>query len=160
MFMKHSFRVGLSFGLTSAIITTLGLMVGLASGTHSKLAVISGILTIAICDALSDSLGIHLSEESEFKHTKKEIWQATFSTFFFKLIFGLSFLPAAIFLDVKQAVMVNVLWGIFLLSLFSYYLAKKEKEKWYKVVFEHLSLAIFVILISNLIGLMISSYFG
>ena len=34
--MKHSVRTGLSFGLTSGVITTLGLMVGLHAGTHSK----------------------------------------------------------------------------------------------------------------------------
>ena len=62
--MKHSLKVGFSFGLTSGIITTLGLMVGLNYGTSSKLAVIGGILTIAIADASSDALGIHISEES------------------------------------------------------------------------------------------------
>ena len=67
--MEHSFRVGMSFGLTSGIITTLGLIVGLHSGTHSKLAVIGGILTIAMADAFSDALGIHVSEESEATHT-------------------------------------------------------------------------------------------
>ncbi len=41
--MRHSLKTGLSFGLTSGIITTIGLMVGLNSGTHSKLVVIGGI---------------------------------------------------------------------------------------------------------------------
>ena len=54
MTLNHSLRVGLSFGLTSGVITTLGLIVGLASGTESKLAVIGGIITIAVADALSD----------------------------------------------------------------------------------------------------------
>ncbi|MBW2265656.1 MAG: hypothetical protein JRF28_05735, partial [Deltaproteobacteria bacterium] len=56
--MKHALKTGLSFGLTSGTITTLGLMVGLHSGTHSKLVVLGGILTIAIADAFSDALGI------------------------------------------------------------------------------------------------------
>jgi acid phosphatase family membrane protein YuiD len=60
--MKDSLRTGISFGLTSAVITTLGLMVGLHSGTHSKIVVLAGILTIAIADAFSDALGIHVSE--------------------------------------------------------------------------------------------------
>jgi cytochrome c biogenesis protein CcdA len=89
--MNHQLKIGLSFGLTSAIITTLGLMIGLISGTESKIVVIGGILTIAIADAFSDALGIHLSEESESKHTRKEIWEATLATFFFKAMFGLSF---------------------------------------------------------------------
>ncbi|MBH0196170.1 MAG: hypothetical protein HP494_11385, partial [Nitrospira sp.] len=62
--MKASWKTGLSFGLTSGVITTLGLMVGLHSGTHSRAIVIGGILTIAIADAMSDALGIHVSEES------------------------------------------------------------------------------------------------
>ena len=72
--MKDSLRTGISFGLTSAVITTLGLMVGLHAGTHSKIVVLAGILTIAIADAFSDALGIHVSKEAENKHTIKQIW--------------------------------------------------------------------------------------
>ena len=52
-------KKGLGFGLTSGVITTLGLIVGLHAGFQSKAVVIGGILTIAIADAL----GIHPSEE-------------------------------------------------------------------------------------------------
>jgi hypothetical protein len=64
--VRHSLRTGLSFGLTSGIITTLGLMVGLHAFSGSKLVVVGGILTIAIADACSDALDIHLAEEAEF----------------------------------------------------------------------------------------------
>ena len=67
--MKLSIRKGFSFGLTSGIITTLGLIVGLYSGTGSKTIVLAGIIVIAVADALSDSVGIHISEEAENKHT-------------------------------------------------------------------------------------------
>jgi len=40
--VKHSIKVGFSFGITSAVITTLGLIVGLNSSTHSTLAVMGG----------------------------------------------------------------------------------------------------------------------
>ena len=52
--IKKSLKIGLSFGLTSGVITTLGLLVGLNSSTHSKMVVLGGILVIAIADALSD----------------------------------------------------------------------------------------------------------
>lgn len=71
--VKHSLKTGLCFGLTSATITTLGLMVGLHSFSGSKVVVIGGILTIAIADAFSDALGIHISEEAENVHAKREI---------------------------------------------------------------------------------------
>ena len=97
--LKHSITVGFSFGLTSGIITTLGLMVGLNAGTHSKLAVIGGILTIAIADAFSDALGIHVSEESEDRHTNKQIWAATLATFFSKFFFALTFIIPVLLIE-------------------------------------------------------------
>jgi len=84
--MKHSIKVGFSFGLASGIVTTLGLMVGLNSSTNSKLAVVGGILTIAIADALSDAMGIHVTEEVQNKYSEKEIWESTFTTFLFSLL--------------------------------------------------------------------------
>ena len=38
--MKEQWKAGVSFGLTSGAITTMGLMVVLHSGTHEKLAVL------------------------------------------------------------------------------------------------------------------------
>jgi len=67
--MKKSLKTGISFGLTSGTITTLGLMIGLNSGTNSRGIIIGGILTIAIADSLSDALGIHISEEADHTRT-------------------------------------------------------------------------------------------
>ena len=49
--MKRSIRKGLGFGLNSGVITTLGMMVGLSASTQSRIAVIGGIIAIAIADA-------------------------------------------------------------------------------------------------------------
>ena len=86
--MKNSVKKGLGFGLTSGIITTLGLIVGLSSGTNSKSVVIGGILVIALADAFSDSLGMHISEEANRKNKTKDVWESTFSTLIFKFIFA------------------------------------------------------------------------
>ena len=118
--MKHSIKTGFSFGLTSGIITTLGLMVGLHSGTHSKLVVLGGILTIAIADAFSDALGIHISEESENKHASKEIWESTISTFFSKFIFALTFIIPVLLFEISTAIIVSVIWGLSILGILSF----------------------------------------
>ena len=71
--MFKTFRVGIGFGLTSAIITTLGVIVGLGFGLDSKLVIISAILTIAIADSLSDALGVHIAKEAEGNFTHREV---------------------------------------------------------------------------------------
>ncbi|MEM5782385.1 MAG: hypothetical protein QXD43_04280 [Candidatus Aenigmatarchaeota archaeon] len=158
--MKHPFKIGFSFGLTSGIITTLGLIVGLHSGTHSTLAIIGGILTIAIADAFSDALGIHISEESENKHTEKEIWQSTASTFISKFVFAMSFILPVLLFELTTAIIVSVIWGLSLLSLLSYLMANKQKKEVWKVVAEHLIIALIVIMITHYIGDLVSLIFG
>ena len=118
--MKSSLKKGLGFGLTSGIITTLGLIVGLNSGTHSKLVILGGILVIAIADSFSDDLGIHISEEASSKKVKtREIWESTLSTFLFKLVFALSFVVPVLLLDLQLAIIVSIIWGLFLITIFS-----------------------------------------
>jgi len=158
--MKHSIKVGLSFGLTSGIITTLGLMIGLNSGTNSSYIVIGGILTIAIADSLSDALGIHISEESENKHTEREIWESTFSTFFCNFIIALSFAIPVLFFELKMAIVVSIFWGLSLLCIFSFNIAKNQKTKPLKVVSEHLLIAIIVIIAAHYVGHWVSLMFG
>jgi VIT1/CCC1 family predicted Fe2+/Mn2+ transporter len=157
--MKHSLKTGFSFGLTSGIITTLGLIVGLHSGTHSKLAILGGILTIAIADAFSDALGIHVSEESENVHTFKEIWEATISTFLAKFIFTLTFSIPFLIFNLSIAILISIIWGLFLLAIFSLLIAKETKARPIKVITEHLFIALIVITITHYLGDWISSIF-
>ena len=156
--MKKSLRVGFNFGLTSGIITTLGLIVGLHAGTHSTLVVIGGVLTIAIADSFSDALGIHVSQESENKDSKA-VWEATITTFLTKLIFALTFLVPLLMFDINMAIMMSVVWGLALLTILSYYIAKKQKEPAWKVILEHIIITLIVITITHYLGDWISITF-
>lgn len=158
--MKHPFKTGFSFGLTSGIITTLGLMVGLNSGTHSRLVVIGGILIIAIADAFSDALGIHISEESENKHTTKEIWQSTISTFLSKFFFALTFIIPVLLFKLSTAIIISVIYGLSLLTILSFKIAKEQNKKPLKVIAEHLIIAVVVIITTHYVGRFISSIFS
>jgi len=158
--MKSSIKTGFYFGLTSGIITTLGLMVGLYSGTHSKVVVIGGILTIAIADAFSDALGIHVSEESENVHTTKEIWESTISTFLSKLIFASTFIIPVLILNLSTAIIISIIWGLLALAFVSYNLARENKSKPWKVITEHLIIALVVVIITHLLGDLIARYFS
>ena len=157
--MRESIKRGLSFGLTSGIITTLGIMVGLNTGTGLRLAVIGGILTVAIADAFSDALGVHMAEESSHRNGHKAIWEATIATFLTKLIIASSFLIAVLFLDLSLAIKVNLAWGLLLLVAFNYVLAKQRKEKPGIVIGEHVMIAAIVVAITFFLGKFIAIYF-
>jgi VIT1/CCC1 family predicted Fe2+/Mn2+ transporter len=150
--MRHSLKTGISFGLTSGVITTLGLMVGLHSGTRSRIVVLGGILTIAIADAFSDAFGVHISEESENAHTTKEIWESTIFTFLAKFLFALTFVVPLFLFQLHTAIIISILWGLSLLSVFSYYLARDKNANPWVVIVEHILIALIVIIITHYVG--------
>lgn len=158
--MRRLFRAGFSFGITSGIITPLGLIVGLYSGTHSTLVVIGGILIISIADAFSDAFGMHISKESEVKDSAKGIWEATIATFISKLVFALTFLIPVLLLPLSTAVIVSVIWGLSLICALSFFIAREERIEPWKVILEHLVIALLVIVLSNYVGSWIKSVFS
>ncbi len=146
---KSSIRAGLGFGVTSGPITVLGLMVGLHSILPSKLVLIGGILTIAIADAMSDSLGMHVAKEATNLYTTKEVWETTIYTFLSKFFIAISFTLPFYFFQLYTAMIINIIWGLLLLGTFSFFIAKKNGVNPWKVVTEHLVIAAVVIIISH-----------
>ena len=158
--MRLSLKTGFSFGLTSGIITTLGLIVGLHAGTNSKIAVIGGVLTIAIADAFSDALGIHVSQESQNRYSSRSIWEATLATFLSKFVFALAFIVPILFFELSEAILISVIWGLSILSIFSFVIAKQQKENPWKAVVEHLAIGLVVVLITDFVGDWIATVFS
>jgi len=157
--MKTSIKKGLGFGITSGVITTLGLIIGLYSSANSKITIIGGIIIIAVADSLSDAFGIHISEEYSSKNKEKDIWRSTFSTLFFKFIFAITFIIPFLFFKLSFAIILDVIWGFVLISIFSYYSAKKHRTSAKKAVLEHLAIFIIVIILTYFIGLFIGKIF-
>jgi len=159
----HQLVTGVSFGLTSGVITALGMIVGMFSATNSKLAVVASIITMAIADGLADGAGQHMSEEAEVengnpKHTQGEVWWSTLFTF---LAVGgtiLTFVPFFLIFPLKTAIFWGVGWGMLLLITFNYLLAKTNKESPFIVIVEHMALAVFVIVISYYAGDLIGKW--
>lgn len=158
--MRSTYLKGIGLGLTTGVITTLGVMVGLYSGTHSKLAVIGGVIALAIADGLSDAVGMHVSEEASRTSTKRQIWEATFFALFSKVAATLSFLIPIILLELREAIPISIVWGLVLMSLFSYYIARNEDENPYKVMLEHALLTVGVVVASHYIGVLVHEIFG
>lgn len=158
--MKDQLWKGCGFGITSGAITTLGLIAGLESGTQSKLAVLVGIIVLAVADALSDAIGIHISEEAENEHTTHELWQSAFFTFISKLLVALSFIIPLQLLALNMAILASVIWGVVLISVFSYLMAKSQKQNPAKVIAEHVLVMLAVVIVAHYIGDFIHEIFA
>lgn len=153
-------RTGLYFGATSGVITTLGLLTGLYAGTGAVNAVLGGILVIAVADSMSDALGIHLAEEADPNTTSAHVWSATISTFVAKFVFAISFAVPLLVLPLRTAVIVSVVWGMSVITVLSYFLAKSAQKRPLPIIFEHLGIAMLVVLLSHLIGAWVGANFS
>jgi hypothetical protein len=100
-----------SFGATSAIITCLALIIGLSKSANPKLSIVASLLVIAIADNISDSLGIHIYQESDLK--KSEVVRAnTFFNFLTRFFVILIFILLVVFLPTGYAIIFSIIWGI------------------------------------------------
>ena len=162
---SHQVITGVSFGLTTAVITSLGMIVGIHSATSSKLAVVAGIVVMAVADGLSDAISLHVAEEAEVergksKHTPKEIWLTTLFAFVSVCGFTLTFAVPIMLFPVDTAIAIAVGWGFLLLAFLNFYIAKIRNENAIKIILEHILLAVFVIIISHVVGSLIAVGFG
>ena len=158
--MKEAINSGLNFGLTSGVITTLGLMVGLHAGTQSTLAVVGGVITIAIADSLSDALGIHVAKEGEESSSDKEIWAATIMTFVAKFLMAITFLVPVLLLELNTAIIASIISGMLVLAVLSYFIARQNGDNPLYVIGEHLTIALVVTATTHYVGIWISTTFS
>lgn len=155
--LSHSWSVGISFGVTSGVITTIGLLVGLSAGTDSKAAVTAGILTIAVADSLSDALGIHISEENEGVHSGQEVWTATATTFAAKFLMAMTFLIPVFLFPLSTAALVAIAWGAVVLAMLSFLAGRRQGVDPKPIVLEHLGVAAVVVAAAYLLGVAVST---
>lgn len=158
--MQRALKTGISFGLSSVVITILGSMVGINASTKSRLAVIGVIIMIAIADAGSDALAIHISEESDKNNTNRQIWISTISAFVTKSLVAITFIVPVLLLPLTEAIIAAIIWGLLLLTGISYYIAYEQKKSIVNTVGEHIILAIIIITISNYAGVLIHKIFN
>jgi vacuolar iron transporter family protein len=133
-----------SFGATSAVITSLAVIVGLSRTANPVIGIATALAVIAIADNISDSFGIHVHQESQ-KEPDKEVRKTTFANFATRVVVVAVFVLLVILLPVKAAVVLSICFGMAVISTLSYFVAKERKAKPFKVVFHHLLITALVI---------------
>src|SRR5918911_1669352 len=94
-----------SFGSPAAIVTCMGLIIGLDAATATKAAVLGSLLIIGIADNLTDSLSVHIYQESE-KLAKRRAFRTTIANYIARLVTTLSFVLAFLLLPDSIAISV------------------------------------------------------
>jgi len=150
--MKKGVRRGLFFGTASGVITTLGLIIGLYASTGSLIAVIGGIVVIAVTDSLSDAFGIRLAEESQPDINKLGVLLSALTTLVTKFVVALSFIVPLLLFPLATGVLVALLWGGVILTALSVEVARSQQAPVLPVVAEHLGIGLLVMVLAWIAG--------
>ncbi|MCD6576137.1 MAG: hypothetical protein J7K73_03180 [Nanoarchaeota archaeon] len=151
---------GASFGITSGVITILGVLIGLAA-TGNKIFTEIGIIIVGIADALSDAAGMYVSEESEYVHTGKEVLKTAFFTFVGKILTLIVLIIPLAILDLFPAVLVSLVIGVVIMVRLGYVVAKGNKKlKTWRTIAKYVSLVLVVSFVSYFIGYFANAYLG
>ena len=140
-----------SIGATAAIITSMGLIAGLTQGAAAKTGIITGLLIIAIADNVSDTLALHMYKESEGA-SKRDINLFTYGNFIVRLLLASTFVLIVLFFSSFTAFIISSVWGLVLLAVLSYLIAKSKNTNHWREIIWHLLVAVLVIAGSKLLG--------
>jgi hypothetical protein len=141
----------ISFGGTAAIATSMALIVGLDAANAGRAIMISALLIAAVADNLTDSLSVHMYQESE-RLDQKEAFVGTVANFVTRFVVCLSFVLIVALLRGHAAVIGGIVWGMSLLAALSCFLARHRKVSATAEVAKHLAVAPVIILVSKSIG--------
>ena len=154
---KHGLQ-GMTFGSMDAIITVIGIVVGLGV-MGNRTAVFVGILVAGIANSFGNAWGFHISEETENIHTSKEVWMSTLMSFGGTLISTLILLTPVLMLPLGTAIVATVLVGIAMIVLIGILVGRVQgrgTRGCCKLVVEYVGISLLVIAIAYCLGQMAS----
>ena len=148
-----------SFGISSAVLTTIGIIVGVNAATTSTLAVMGGIASVAIADSMSDAMGMYAAKKAERGLSKSiAVWSA-FNVFISKLLFTLTFMIPFLFAPLSSAILICIVWGMILISFVSVIIAFINEESIAYSIMKNVIITIIVISASFAAGKAIEALF-
>jgi VIT1/CCC1 family predicted Fe2+/Mn2+ transporter len=146
-----------SFGSTSAIVTSVGLIVGFGAASMSRAALVSSLLIVALADNVSDSLSIHVYQESE-QLEGRAAFRATLTNFATRVVVAASFVALVVGLPAALLPAASLAWGAVLLAWLTYALARSRGVRPLGEIIKHILVAATVVLLSRGIGALIRAY--
>ena len=146
----------ISYGGTAAVVTSMALISGLSAAGATKAVIVSALLIAAFADNLTDALSFHIFQESE-QLDQKDAFIGTITNFVTRLLLCISFALLIGLIPIVHAAIVAMIWGMLLLAIMTYLVARERNVKPILEVIKHLLVASAVVLASNVTGHWIGS---
>ncbi|HVW24439.1 MAG TPA: hypothetical protein VHC69_03680 [Polyangiaceae bacterium] len=145
-----------SYGGTAAIVTSVGLIVGLGAAGVPRASIVSGLLVVGIADNVSDSLSIHMYQESE-NLEGRSAFHATLTNFVARFLVVMSFVGIAVVAPFRAAPIVALTWGMLLLGALTHRIARARGVSPWRETLKHVFVALLVVAVSRALGAWIAA---
>ena len=149
---------GIAFGTMDGVVNVLGVLLSLSIATGSKTAVITGVLAAGLANALANSSGFYVSEETTGLYTERQIIFATITAFLSS--FGsalLVLLPTFIF-DLTAGLWSGFFIGIIMLFVIGYAFSYADKRRAIIIGIKYVSIGLIVSAIGFTLGLIVDRF--
>ena len=140
-----------SFGATSASSRASGWWSDSVRADVPKSAIISSLLIVGLADNLTDTLSIHIFQESELLEPRAA-FRATISNFLTRACIAGSFVVLMLLLSGALAILSCLARGIALLVCLTYLVARNRGASVTSDLIKHIAVVAIVIVASGLIG--------
>ena len=118
---------------------------------------VSALLIAAVADNLTDSLSVHMYQESE-RLEQREAFVGTLTNFATRFIVCLSFVLIVVLFREQAAAVGGIIWGMSLLTVLTCILARYRKVSAMSEVGKHLAVALVIVFVSRGIGHWITAH--
>ncbi len=82
----------------------------------------------------------------------RDIWEATLATFVTKFLIAGTFAFPVLFFGLDAAMIVGIGWGLSLLAILSFWMARAQRIAPWKVILEHVSIGMCVVAMTHFLG--------
>lgn len=147
---------GISFGIMDGLITTLGVLTGLGIATDQTITAL-GIIITGLGNSFANAAGIHVSQETETHHGRREVMKATIFGFISTFAVSVILVIPLYLLSLHYAIYVDFFLAMMILIFLGAFVAKVGKRS-YSIIIEYMAFAFIVLIISYLLGTAYKTY--
>ncbi|MBD3343127.1 MAG: hypothetical protein GF353_28780 [Candidatus Lokiarchaeota archaeon] len=147
-----------SFGISAAILSILGLMLGIYAALSTKIAIISSIVSLALADSLADTYALYSQKKMKGFSSKKAL-RFGFSNFLSRFLLTSSFILPFLFLETLLSILINLIIGFIVLIILNLLISIYQESNKIKSLAKSILFSLIVLFGSYFVGTLIKILF-